>query len=227
MKVKQLKAQALSILVVLLVIIFVLLAIIAYLVYQNTKNNNTTSNTKNITTYKECADAGYPILESFPSRCMTPDGRSFTNPDEHLNENPTTQTIKVYFPKSTVDDPSKVFALNRDIVGLDAGTIENASIEQIIAGPTEDEQMLYYYTPIILSGASNCSSLDFTLTIQSKKATVKFCKDLKLAGELSDARVITSITKTLKQFSTITSVVVLDKNGNCVGDLSGLNNCLK
>lgn len=33
-----------------------------------------------ITTYEECAKAGYPILESYPPRCMTPDGKSFTGP---------------------------------------------------------------------------------------------------------------------------------------------------
>jgi|GEM_PF-714304 len=31
-----------------------------------------------ITSYDECAAAGYPIIESFPEQCRTPDGRSFT-----------------------------------------------------------------------------------------------------------------------------------------------------
>lgn len=34
---------------------------------------------KTITTFTQCADAGFPIQESFPERCQTPDGRSFTN----------------------------------------------------------------------------------------------------------------------------------------------------
>ncbi len=33
-----------------------------------------------ITSYEECANAGYPIMESYPPRCATPDGRSFTGP---------------------------------------------------------------------------------------------------------------------------------------------------
>jgi eight-cysteine-cluster-containing protein len=37
-----------------------------------------------ITTYAECAAAGYPILESYPSQCKTPDGRTFVNPNEHV-----------------------------------------------------------------------------------------------------------------------------------------------
>lgn len=32
-----------------------------------------------ITTFKECADAGYPVAESMPETCRTPDGRTFTN----------------------------------------------------------------------------------------------------------------------------------------------------
>jgi hypothetical protein len=32
-----------------------------------------------ITNFQECAAAGYPIMESYPERCSTPDGRSFTN----------------------------------------------------------------------------------------------------------------------------------------------------
>ena len=31
-----------------------------------------------ITTFEECAAAGYPILETYPEQCRTPDGRSFT-----------------------------------------------------------------------------------------------------------------------------------------------------
>lgn len=32
----------------------------------------------NITNFEECATAGYPIMESYPEQCRTPDGRTFT-----------------------------------------------------------------------------------------------------------------------------------------------------
>jgi len=32
----------------------------------------------NIDSFEDCAAAGYPIQESFPERCVTPDGQSFT-----------------------------------------------------------------------------------------------------------------------------------------------------
>ncbi|HEY4488332.1 MAG TPA: hypothetical protein VJB97_02355, partial [Candidatus Paceibacterota bacterium] len=39
-----------------------------------------------ITTFDECAASGYPIMESFPEQCMTPDGRSFTNTAQEPTE---------------------------------------------------------------------------------------------------------------------------------------------
>lgn len=31
-----------------------------------------------INSFEACAAAGYPIMESYPERCATPDGKSFT-----------------------------------------------------------------------------------------------------------------------------------------------------
>ena len=32
-----------------------------------------------VTSFAECRDAGYPVMESFPEQCQTPDGRRFVN----------------------------------------------------------------------------------------------------------------------------------------------------
>ncbi|MEN9338134.1 MAG: hypothetical protein RIQ41_448 [Candidatus Parcubacteria bacterium] len=32
-----------------------------------------------ITSYKECKEAGFPVMESYPEQCMTSDGRTFVN----------------------------------------------------------------------------------------------------------------------------------------------------
>lgn len=34
--------------------------------------------TTNITSFEDCQKAGYPILESYPEQCKTPDGQTFT-----------------------------------------------------------------------------------------------------------------------------------------------------
>ena len=84
------------------------------------------------------------------------------------------------------------------------------------------------FTPIKLTGTSNCSGKDFSLSIDqtTKKATLKFCKLVTSAGIGDDARIKNTITKTLTQFSTVTTVVILDRGGNCMGDESGMNACM-
>lgn len=54
-----------------------------------------------VTSYAECVAAGYPILETYPEQCRTPDGRTFVNPDatpigptgEFTSEGGTTITL--------------------------------------------------------------------------------------------------------------------------------------
>jgi len=36
------------------------------------------STVEQINSFEECIQAGYPILESYPEQCRTPDGKSFT-----------------------------------------------------------------------------------------------------------------------------------------------------
>jgi len=36
------------------------------------------SKVEQINSFEECAQAGYPIMESYPEQCRTPDGKSFT-----------------------------------------------------------------------------------------------------------------------------------------------------
>ena len=63
-----------------IVIIVVLVVVLAagWTVWKNIKGGP-------INSYKACADAGNPIQLSYPSVCVTKDGKHFVNPDEHLN----------------------------------------------------------------------------------------------------------------------------------------------
>ena len=56
----------------------VILAIIGGLIFALAANNNQ-QELLSISSFAECAGAGYPIKESYPERCTTPDGRSFVN----------------------------------------------------------------------------------------------------------------------------------------------------
>lgn len=58
--------------------ILVLWLLASYLDIGNVNTTNSDIAFQAITTFDECIIAGYPILESYPPQCKTPDGRSFT-----------------------------------------------------------------------------------------------------------------------------------------------------
>jgi hypothetical protein len=41
-----------------------------------------------ITSFEECVAAGYPVMESYPEQCMTPEGKSFTREVDSVPSNP-------------------------------------------------------------------------------------------------------------------------------------------
>lgn len=57
-------------------IIYIILLIVAFGVVWKLSKNELPQPV--ITNFEECAKAGYPILETYPEQCRTPDGRSFT-----------------------------------------------------------------------------------------------------------------------------------------------------
>lgn len=57
-----------------LITVFVVLLIVGIVVWKYQQ----TSKVQSINTFEECAQAGYPIMESYPEQCKSPDGRNFT-----------------------------------------------------------------------------------------------------------------------------------------------------
>lgn len=57
-----------------LIAVFIAMLVVGVLIWQ-TQN---IAKTQSINSFEECAAAGYPIMESYPERCSTPDGRAFT-----------------------------------------------------------------------------------------------------------------------------------------------------
>ena len=66
------------------VVLFVIAALLVSL-SANTERQRIAS----ITNFDECAAAGYPIMESYPERCATPDGRTFVNESQIAPSSPT------------------------------------------------------------------------------------------------------------------------------------------
>ncbi|KKP41572.1 MAG: Periplasmic ligand-binding sensor protein [Parcubacteria group bacterium GW2011_GWA2_33_14] len=60
--------KIISIIILVVFIIAILIGVI--FVFQNNK-------IAVINSFEECALAGYPIMESYPEQCKTPDGRNF------------------------------------------------------------------------------------------------------------------------------------------------------
>lgn len=142
--------------------------------------------------------------------------------------------VRVYFSKhpDTDNNPAAVFPVNRTSPNLQVATY---SIQQLIAGPTASETAAHYFTPLpsSLTGSSNCGGPDFQITLNMKgttpeagTATLRFCRPTQLAGDLTGGVISAEINATLKQFSTIHKVVILNSSGSCFDDLSGQNLCL-
>ncbi len=50
-----------------------------------------------VNSFAECQNAGYPIMESYPEQCQTPDGRTFVR--DIGNENDKTDLIRLTSPR--------------------------------------------------------------------------------------------------------------------------------
>lgn len=149
--------------------------------------------------------------------------------------------VQVYFSKfpDSLNNFGAVFPVNRTSPTTAVATF---AIQLLIAGPTLSERNSGYFSELnsILSGASSCSAPnptggpDFTLTLDMKGSkpakgtvTLQFCRASSSGGIGEDGRILAEINATLKQFSNIKNVVVLTQAGNCFGDESGGNMCLK
>ncbi|HYC29243.1 MAG TPA: Gmad2 immunoglobulin-like domain-containing protein [Chitinophagaceae bacterium] len=72
-------------------IIVALLAVVAILalIYIPRRDNNDNADDQDltqITNFLTCSEAGYPVLETFPAQCRTPDGRTFVeDTNEHVD----------------------------------------------------------------------------------------------------------------------------------------------
>jgi hypothetical protein len=135
------------------------------------------------------------------------------------------KTVFVFFSKKPESDNNFAFTVpaNRSTNRSDVAAF---AIENLITGPTAQETSQGLFTPLKLNGDSNCGGKDFNINIDgSQKGTIKFCKNIQTAGVGDDARIKTTVEAALKQFSTITKVVILTKDDNCFGDQSGQNQC--
>jgi hypothetical protein len=186
------------------------------------------TNTVNITNFEQCAAAGYPVGESFPRQCFGPNGQTFVEEIEEGDTTDSGNTAEVHFSKNpdSNEDFDFTVAVEREVPeGQDA--LEVALIE-LIEGPTAAEADDGLFSPIKLSGESNCDSGNFRYTTAADKLTLTFCKQITSSGVGDDARIQAVVEETVKTNSDDDElkVIILDREGNCLGDQSGQNLCL-
>ncbi|MBI2483502.1 hypothetical protein HYV74_04995 [Candidatus Uhrbacteria bacterium] len=61
-----------------------------------------------VTNYEECVAAGYPVLESYPLQCRTPDGRTFTQNIGDATDLRDRIQVDVPQPNASVQSPLRV-----------------------------------------------------------------------------------------------------------------------
>jgi hypothetical protein len=133
------------------------------------------------------------------------------------------RTIDVFFAhmQKTADDFTAVLPLKRTTEREDIATF---ALEQLIIGPTAQEREQGYYTELNLqeSPPSSCGGNDFRIKIEDGLALLQLCRfpeQFHTTG--GDARVISQVERTIKQFQTIDRVIMLDPELRCYGDRSG------
>lgn len=230
--------------ILLLSIITLLLVVIAVLIYfgfinKSLQNDNPPKN-DNVTSFNDCillTDS--VIMESYPRQCRTTTGKTFVEEiriDEKEEEKVSEVNIDVYmFDFKKFNIPDNIDYLTKVIRKTTRKDVATFAIEEIIKGPSSTE-LTKELKPTFGKGyqmwfvsESNCNGRDFKIEINNKIAKVQFCKDSMLAGDMSGFIITEQISKTLKQFSTIEKVQILNSKGYCLDDMSGqlAKDCIK
>ncbi|MDB5260208.1 MAG: hypothetical protein JWN37_439 [Candidatus Nomurabacteria bacterium] len=79
-----------------------------------------------VNNYEQCISAGYPILDSYPQTCKTPDNRIFTNPNQQVStpiETAITTATSSTPTTSTSTDKSNLIK------------VDNITVSQIVTSP--------------------------------------------------------------------------------------------
>jgi Sporulation and spore germination len=213
------KAFTIFLVLINIIIMFGLLGLVGYQFTEIVKKNSEVEQLK--TNVKDLKDKQKKISDS--GSISQPNQTSTTPVSE---SKPTEKSVKIFFSQSPENELD--FTATTGVTRTTSrGDLEIYVIEELIKGPSSSEKTLKLENQIILEGNSNCGGKDFTLTIDKKVATLKFCKLVVTNGIGTDARIKNQIEKTLKQFDTIEKIVILTSNGSCFGDLSGTDVCKK
>lgn len=178
------------------------------------------ANQRDVSTPISPPESDFSETELSQPESSTPSSAETQSPDRM--ESRVQRQVKVFFPIARSQDPTNVKSVWRT---TSSQGVAQFAIAQLLAGPTSSEKQQGLATVPPLSGESNCGQ-DFTISINNGEAQLQFCRNIIHDGIADSVRTKTAIEKTLKQFSTVSHVIILNRNGNCLGDESGDNLCL-
>ncbi|OGG75357.1 hypothetical protein A3A41_04440 [Candidatus Kaiserbacteria bacterium RIFCSPLOWO2_01_FULL_54_22] len=141
----------------------VVLALIALLLlsFMNVREPQIAS----ITTFDECAAAGYPIMESYPEQCAVPGGPSFTNPRQQVD----TSNDEMTFNGCAVAGCSGQLCVSADeaanIVTTCEYRAEYACYKEAHCGPQADGKCGWTQTPELQRCLANPPAIDTSLQV--------------------------------------------------------------
>jgi len=88
-----------------LVLISLIILIVLFFVIFYFKDNSAVAKINN---FQDCADNGFPIMESYPRQCRTPDGRNFVEEIGNVTSKEDLIVVETPTPNSVVTSPLTV-----------------------------------------------------------------------------------------------------------------------
>ena len=95
----------------LLIILIILVLGAVYLLVKNQKNSSqkeTPTAKISVANFEGCAAAGYPVMQSYPRRCKTPDGKTFTEDIGNELEKQDMIQVEKPRPNASVKSPLSI-----------------------------------------------------------------------------------------------------------------------
>ena len=117
-----------------------------------------------------------------------------------------TMNIFVFFPNKLFDpnmiDCSKVFTTERSIIKT--STVGRVALEELFKGPTDQEKKAGYFTTI----PDGVKIQKLTIENGIAKIDLNEALEYQVGGSCRIGSIISEITETLKQFSTVQKVII-------------------
>ncbi len=142
---------------------------------------------------------------------------------------PSFTTLRVFLhDRARLDDPEAVVGVSRQVF-VEGQRVATAALNALAQRTTPEEASRGLFSQVaeMLRGSSSCGGATFAVSVDpGGLLTARLCRATESGGVLADARFMTEVRATARQFPTVREVRILTQGGHCFGDLSGQDRCL-